>query len=158
MVRRPSVRIVACAVAALALFAACGDPEDETDTAVAQEVAIEAFDFYFDETQFMFDLGAQVTVDFVNAGEATHSFTADDLDIDVEAGSGETTELTFQVPNEPGVFDFYCKYHPDEMKGTMSIGGNDDPINEDAEDEDADDADVEVEVEEDTGAGGGADY
>jgi plastocyanin len=150
--------IAIVALSALALVG-CAENEQDPDAPVSQEVELEAFDFYFSDEQFTFDLGTNVTFDFVNNGEATHSFTADDLDIDVEAESGENTELTIDLPNEPGIFDFYCKYHPDEMKGTVSIGGADDPLNDDDPEED-DDADVDVDVEEDNdaGAGGGAGY
>ena len=49
---------------------------------------------------------------------------------------------------EPGSLDFYCKFHPDEMKGVISIGGADQPIEEDVDSEDEDDdADVDVDVE-----------
>jgi plastocyanin len=147
------------AVALLALFGACGNP-DETETAASQQVELEAYDFYFEETQFLFDLGARVNVELVNAGDNTHSFTADDLDIDVEVGSGESTNIEFEVPDEPGIFDFYCKYHPDDMKGTISVGGSDEPIQEDDDADNEDDADVDVDVDqqEDPGAGGGAGY
>lgn len=154
------LRLAVASVGVLLLFGACGGGgEEASEPAVAQEVELEAYDFYFEETAFTFDLGDQVTVDFVNAGEATHSFTADELDIDVEAPSGESTEITFSVPDQPGVFDFFCKYHPDQMSGTISIGGSDEPIEEIPEDE-GNDADVEVDVdnENDPGAGGGIDY
>ena len=154
-----ALRLTVASTCALLLFGACGggdQGEEASEPAVAQEVELEAYDFYFEETAFTFDLRDQVTIDFVNAGEATHSFTADELDIDVEAPSGEATEITFSVPDQPGVFDFYCKYHPDQMEGTISIGGSDEPIEEVPEEED--DADVEVEVDNDAGAGGGAGY
>jgi len=141
------------------VFGACADQEEDPNAPVSQEVELEAFDFYFSEETFMFDLGTNVTFDFVNAGGATHSFTADDLDIDVEAAAGESTELTIDLPDEPGVFDFYCKYHPDNMKGTVSIGGATDPIDEDdaPADNDAEGEDDPDVVEEDNEAGG-SDY
>lgn len=157
MVARP-LRLIALVCLAGIALGACGEREEEPNAPVSQQVELEAFDFYFSQEQFTFDLGTNVTIDFVNAGESTHSFTADDLDIDVEAASGETTEVSIDLPNEPGVFDFYCKYHPDEMKGTVSIGGAGDPIDEDDfPQEDDEDVDVDVEQEND-GAGDGAGY
>ena len=163
MPARHTWRALVCLVALALLFAACGDPDDDTDTAATQEIELEAYDFYFEETQLLFDLGARVKVNLVNVGENTHSFTADDLDIDVEVGSGETTGITFEVPDQPGVFDFYCKYHPDDMTGTVSVGGSDEPLDEEQEgDGEDDDADVDVDVDEDAdsdaGAGAGYDY
>jgi plastocyanin len=157
---RPTRLLLVSVLAFSVALVGCGEPEQEANAPVSQEVELEAYDFYFEETSFMFDLGANVTFDFVNAGEATHSFTVDDLDIDIEAASGETTEITIDLPDEPGIFDFFCKYHPEEMSGTVSIGGAGDPIDEDDFPEDDDDADVDVDVEEenDPGAGGGAGY
>lgn len=154
-------RVLICAIAAIALLGACGEPEDDASGDVSHEVSLEAYDFYFEPTEFSFDLGERVTIDYINNGEATHSFTAPDLDIDIEADSAETTEFKFSVPDQPGIFDFYCKYHPDEMKGTISLGGGEEPIEEqDGNDEDDDDdIDVDVEDEDDQDAGGaGNDY
>jgi plastocyanin len=136
----------------LLLFAVLGSAcqlnagDDDEDAAVAQAIEVEAYDFYFEETSFALETGADVTVDFTNAGESTHSFTVPDLDIEVEAQSAESTEVAFETPEEPGLLDFYCKYHPDDMNGTISIGGADVPLEEDVDD---DDVDVEVDTEED---------
>ena len=159
MIEQTPRRILCGCFALLALFAACGDPEDN-DTAATQALEVEVFDYYFEETQLLFDLGARVEIDLVNSGDNTHSFTADDLDIDVEVASGESTEVRFTVPDQPGIFDFYCKYHPDDMNGTISVGGSDEPLDEEPEDDADDDADVDVDVEEDEdpGAGGGPGY
>lgn len=159
MIGRVPRRILLGCVALLALSAACGEPEDNEPAGTTQSIELEAFDFYFDETQLLFDLGARVQIDLTNSGENTHSFTADDLDIDVEVGSGESTEITFTAPEEPGVFEFYCKYHPDDMAGTVSVGGSDEPLDEEPEgDGEDDDADVEVDEDEDAGGGAGYDY
>lgn len=156
---RPTRRLLVGVFACALILGGCAEREEEPNAPVSQEVELEAFDFYFSEEQFTFDLGTNVTFDFVNAGEETHSFTADDLDIDIEAGSGETTEISIDLPDEPGIFDFYCKYHPEEMSGTVSIGGAGDPLDDDdfPNDQD-DDADVDVDVEEDNDAGAGDDY
>ena len=149
-------RALVCVVAVVALLGACAEPENETSANVSHEVSLEAYDFYFEPAEFSFDLGEIVTFDYINAGEATHSFTAPDLDIDIEVDSAETTDIEFVVPDQPGVFDFYCKFHPEEMKGTISLGGGTEPIEEqDANDEDDDDVDVDVEEEDDTDAGAG---
>lgn len=116
-----------------ALGTACQNAGDTEDAAVTQAIEVEAYDFYFEETSIVLELGADVTVDFTNAGENTHSFTVPDLDLEIEAESAETTEFSFELPNEPGLLDFYCKYHPDDMNGTISIGGADVPIEEGVE-------------------------
>src|SRR5687767_10843292 len=73
--------LLALICATLLAFAGCGGGDEGdagSDPAVAQQLELEAYDFYFEETAFTFDLGDEITVDFVNAGGATHSFTADE--------------------------------------------------------------------------------
>jgi plastocyanin len=116
---------------ALLSLPACGEEEDTGG--VIEEVRLEAFDFYFQEESLLFGLGSTVQLEFVNAGDATHSFIVPDLDIEVEAQSGDSVEATFELPNEPGVVDFFCQFHPDDMMGTISIGGAEQPIEEDVD-------------------------
>jgi hypothetical protein len=105
------------------------------------------------------ELGAEVTIEFTNNGSVSHSFSAPDLDVEVEAGNGQDATVTFTAPDQAGSFDFFCKYHADQMNGTISIGGGDAPLEEDPDETDEDDEDVEVDVdtEEDNDAGAGSD-
>lgn len=144
--RRLILATVLVLLAALAPACQLNAGDDEAEPDVTQTIELEAYDFYFEETSILLELGANVTVDFTNAGDATHSFTVPDLDLEIEAESGESVETTFQLPDQPGLLDFYCKYHPDDMKGTISIGGDDVPLEENNVDDD--DADVEVDTEE----------
>ena len=147
-----SSRFVALA-AALVLVAApaCGEEEgNEPGTEITQTVEVEAFDNYFEPTSLSVELNAEVTVEFTNNGSITHSFTAPDLDVEIESGNGEDGTVTFAVPNQPGSYDFFCKYHPDEMQGTISAGGSEEPLEEDPDgDDDDDDTEVDVDVDED---------
>ena len=130
------------------LFAGCGEEETE-EPANSVSVTVEAFDTYHEPNTLAFDLGARVNLTLVNNGEVEHSFTSEDLDVAVEAGAGESAEASFTVPTEPGSYDFFCKYHPEEMQGTVSIGGDADevPAGEDPDAEDTEsDADTESDV------------
>jgi plastocyanin len=137
----------------------CGDEGDDTGAAVQNTLNVEAFDFYFEPTTLSVDVGAEVTIDFTNSGSVVHSWTSTDLDAEVEAGAGEESSLTFVAPAEPGSYDYFCEYHPDEMQGTISIGGSDEEVEEVPEDEEDDDVDVDVDVdtEEDSDTGAGTD-
>lgn len=129
--------------------AACGD--DEGDAAAQQQAfEVQAFDFYFEPTSLQFEPGAQVNLTLENGGGVAHSITIPDLDFEAEAQSGDSIENSFVAPTTPGSLDFYCKFHPDEMTGTISIGGADQPLEEDVDTEPTDDPDVEVEVEDNT--------
>ncbi len=154
-------------VAALALTA-CGSVPEEFKEAEALEcpsgsdcydpprpegpggqLEVEAGEFYFEIRGGEAQEGAvEVTLD--NVGGADHSITVPDLDFEAVAQSGESIENSFVAPTTPGSLDFFCKFHPDEMTGTISIGGVDQPIEEDVDTPAEDDPDVEVEVEENT--------
>lgn len=150
-----NLRLVAVACALVLIAApACGEEEGtDTGTTVTQTVEVEAFDFYFEPTALAVELNAEVTIEFTNNGSVTHSFTAPDLDVEIESGNGEDGTVTFSIPNQPGSYDFFCKYHPDEMAGTISVGGAEEPLEEDVDRDDDEDADVEVDVDKDEDAG-----
>lgn len=130
---------------------ACGEEEQEESPEGQISLTVEAFDFRFDPTTVVLDLGAPVELELANAGGVSHSFTAPDLDVEVVAEGGESATISFTAPSEPGAFDFFCKFHPDQMTGTVSVGGEPGevpPAGEvgDGEEEDQEE-DVEVEVE-----------
>ena len=145
MAKFRKVYLVAPALVAAAFGVACG--QEETDSgAQEQSFEVQAFDNYYDPTSLQFEPGANVNLTLQNSGSVAHSITINDLDFEAEAQSGDSIENSFTAPTEPGSLEFYCKFHPDEMQGTISIGGADQPIEEDV-DTNEDDEDVEVEVE-----------
>ena len=144
-------RLVLGVTLAALLVTACGTEENEPGAAVEQTVSVEAFDFYFEPTTLSVETGASVTVEFTNSGSVSHSWTSSDLDVGVEASGGEESSVTFTAPAEAGSYDFFCEYHPDEMQGTISIGGSDEDVEEPPEETDDDDVDVDVDTEEDAG-------
>ncbi len=153
-----SLRVAIAVACGVLVLGACGEEQDN-EPAVSETLSVEAFDFYFEPTSLAVEIGAEVTIEFANRGNVTHSWTATDLDAEVETGSGEDATLTFTAPSEPGSYDFFCKFHPDEMQGTISIGGADEPVEEQPEqDGDDEDVDVDVETEGDDAGGGTYDY
>lgn len=138
-------------VALAVLAGACGN--EEADSAAQQQsVTVEAFDNYYEETTIALEPGAEATITLQNGGEVAHSIDIPDLDFEMEAQSGESATSTFTVPDEPGSLEFFCKFHPDDMIGAVTIGGFDQPVEEDV-DTGGDDADAEVEVETEGDAG-----
>lgn len=134
--------------ALLLAFSGCVFNDDEDDGGTVTQVDVTATDFAFDPTTILLDTGTTVEVSFTNSGSVLHSFTVPDFEIEAEAEGGEGQTLTFAVTDEPGSYEFFCKYHPNEMTGTVSIGGVNAPG--DVVDDDAD-VDTETEVETDTG-------
>ncbi len=112
-------------VLALSLVA-CGD--DETPEAGAgggggsDEITITAQDFTFSEDEIAIEAGAEIELTLENGDDAPHTFTSDDLGVDVEAEGGTEASTTFTAPDEDGSFEFHCEIHPDQMTGTVVVG------------------------------------
>ncbi len=141
---------------ALLLIAAPACSEDPEEAEAAISVDLEAFDFRYDTATIPVELGAVVELEFTNSGAVAHSFTVPDLDVELEVEGGDTSSVNFAVPEDPGAYQFFCKFHPNEMTGSITVGGegvppgddNDpDDVNDPEEVEEDDDAEVDVEVE-----------
>jgi plastocyanin len=123
-------RVAALAFVAALIFAACGD--DDGDSASnggnggsgsgGQTVEITAADFAFDPTTIDAEAGEEITVTLTNEDDTEHSFTIDDPEVETEAEGGESGEVTFTAPDSS--VEFYCRYHPDQMTGEVSVGGS----------------------------------
>jgi len=126
---------LACVVLLLASPACVFQNEDDDDADLTEiDVSVQAFDFYFEPTTVLLEPGAQANITFENAGEAAHSFTIPDLDVEVEAEGAETVTTSFVTPDEPGAYEFICKFHS-QMTGAVSIGQDDDDVETETETE-----------------------
>ena len=131
--------LVAVLLGSLALSACVLFEDEEEDTELSQMTAsIAAFDFYFETETVILEPEVEATIEFTNNGSSLHSFSVPDLDVEVEAEPAETATVTFVTPDVPGPYEFFCKYHPDEMAGAITIG---------ADQGVPDDTETEIEVE-----------
>lgn len=111
--------------------AACGEaaesddpePPPRGDDGAAAAATVRATDFAFDPELIEVDQGEDAEITFVNAGNVAHSFTAEDLDVDVEAESGEEVSATFTAPDEDATIEYVCRFHPSQMRGEIVVGG-----------------------------------
>jgi plastocyanin len=62
---------------------------------------------------------ASTTISVTNDGQALHSFTIADGDIDQDVQAGESAEVDLSGL-EAGTYDLICKYHP-EMTGSVTV-------------------------------------
>ncbi len=107
----------------VALTSCGGDDEQgggEGGGGGTESVELTAQDFSFDPTTIEVDPGAEVEVTLTNEDEAEHSFTVEELDVEVEAHGGESATTTFTAPDS-GSVEFICKYHPDQMTGEITV-------------------------------------
>lgn len=137
---------IALLALALAVSACVFRDDDDDQAGPVVQVAVTATDFAFDPTTIILDVDTTAEVTFSNNGSVLHSFTVPDFELEVEAEGGQSQTLTFAASDEPGSYEFFCKYHPNEMMGTISIGGVDAPGG--VVDDDADvESETETEVE-----------
>ena len=72
------------------------------------------------QTQLNIAAGKQVTVKVDNQDWVEHNFTFKDANADKDADAGESVEVSFTAP-AAGSYEFFCKYHPTQMKGTVTV-------------------------------------
>ena len=123
------LRFLGMPVLVLALIgvAACGDDGAEitapvntaTEAPAAGAIDVQAIDFAFDKASISAEAGSAVEIAFSNEGLANHTFTVDEIEVDLELPSGDSGTLLFTFPDEE--FEFYCRIHP-EMRGTLEPG------------------------------------
>lgn len=123
-----NIRRVLAAVGIVALMlAACGGDDAGSDNASGEgggggggsaATTVTASDFAFDPESVT--VAAGDGIELVNDGEAEHNITAEDAGLDEDVDAGDTVMIdTSDV--EPGSYDFFCEYHPDQMKGTLEV-------------------------------------
>ncbi len=79
-------------------------------------LAAEEFEFSSDALE---SEGGQVSVFLENKDQTFHTFTIEELDVDVAMPGGVSARVTFDA--EPGTYDFFCSPHKEDMKGTLEI-------------------------------------
>jgi plastocyanin len=105
--------ILAAAVAAsFALASATGD------TAAAGSTALVMEDFAFGP-ESVTAAGGRVSLHVTNNDTAHHTFTSNELGVDVVVPPGQSRLITFDA--RPGRYDFYCKPHTPGMEGELIV-------------------------------------
>lgn len=114
---------IGSALMALTLVsAACGGGSDTSgdggsgDGGTA-DVTLTVKDFAFDPATLEVSAGEH-TITITNTGSHEHSFTLDDDSVSQDVGAGESATVTFDATETIG---FHCEYHPDQMKGTLTV-------------------------------------
>jgi plastocyanin len=109
------------AIATAAFTVGCGGgtkaPSDLCPTPPSG-TTVEMRDFEF--TPVCLEVGEGATITVKNTGQAAHTYTVTDIDVNVDLGGGgsETVDLSGIAP---GTHDVVCIYHP-QMIGTLRIG------------------------------------
>ncbi len=84
---------------------------------------VETLEDEFSPSEFSFEPGPHKIL-VVNRDSYAHTFSVDELELDVYIGPRADRLITFDVPDDPGRYDLYCAVtgHED-MTGTLEISG-----------------------------------
>jgi plastocyanin len=124
--RLPHLALAALALPLLGLAAACSDDEeanpeaDQTVEPQTVDVELTMEDFSFSPGSIEINFGDELLIEIANDGEADHTFTVSEFLVDETLSSGEDRDITF-TPNEPGEFTYFCRFHQDEMQGSLFV-------------------------------------
>ena len=94
-------------------------PEGEETGAPSREIV--ASNFAFQPSEIEVESDSDVTMTFTNEDDTAHSFTSEELGVDVVVEGGSSGEVAFTAP-ESGSVDFVCKFHS-SMTGTVAVEG-----------------------------------
>jgi plastocyanin len=107
------------------LATACGGDEEGSPAASgdgggggSSSVTITAADFSFDPETVTAAAGD--TIELSNEGDSPHNLQAEEAGLDEDVDPGATVSVNL-ADVEPGTYDFICKFHPDDMKGTLEV-------------------------------------
>jgi plastocyanin len=113
---------IGSALLALTLMsAACSSGGDESSSGTSDggtaDVTLTVKDFAFDPATLEVSAGEH-TITITNTGSHEHSFTLDDDSVSQDVEAGESATVAFDATETIG---FHCEYHPDQMKGTLTV-------------------------------------
>jgi plastocyanin len=121
MDRRIGLRCVVAgiAVALGVALTACG-----SGTNSGNGPTVTVHNIAYNPTTITVAANTQVTINFVNQDNTTHSLTFDnDASKSVDAQGGSTQTLTFTAPAAGATISFHCNYHS-SMHGTINVGAS----------------------------------
>jgi glucose/arabinose dehydrogenase/plastocyanin len=94
----------------------------ETTGDASAEATVTMVDIAFDPADLAIPANTDVTITLPNTGAALHTFTIDELGVDVEVAAGDTGTVTINAP--AGTYEFYCSVpgHKEAgMVGTLTV-------------------------------------
>ena len=84
------------------------------------ELKLTASGTAWDTTSLEMTAADQVSVEVTNQDSIEHNFTFTEADADQDVEGGEDATATFTAP-AAGSYEFFCKYHPQAMRGTVTV-------------------------------------
>ena len=85
-------------------------PSAPETTPASEETSVEIRDFRFEPTTLTLTADTATSIIVKNSGQATHTFTVEELGINEELAAGQ--EKTIEIAAPPGSFSGQCNHHP----------------------------------------------
>ena len=90
----------------------------EDAVAQAGDLEVVTRDIEFTDESLEVEAG-EVSILVDNKDATLHTFTIDELEVDLDIPASKTARITFQA--EPGTYDFYCAPHAGDMEGKLVV-------------------------------------
>jgi plastocyanin len=125
MRNRTTAGVLVCVLVLTLGAAACSSDDNggsdasssAAPTGDSSAMTITAEDFAFSPTTLSLPSG-ESTITVTNTGAVEHSFTLDDDSVSEDVEPGESITVTVDLSADA---PFHCKYHPDQMTGTLEV-------------------------------------
>ena len=85
-----------------------------------EELQLTAKDIKWDTTTLQLTSGTGYRVEVTNDDAVEHNFTFEQAGADQDVEGGENATVTFTAP-AAGSYEFFCKYHQQGMRGTVTV-------------------------------------
>ena len=121
MTARRQTTLLGVAAAVALVAGGCGDEEGSAPDAApvsGEPVTVEIAEFKYLPETVTVPVGGEVT--WTNSDKAVHTATADDSSFDTGSLERDGTESV--AFDEPGSFEYYCRFHA-FMRGTVEVEG-----------------------------------
>lgn len=114
---RSALRTALLVVAAGGLVAGCGSSSSSSGSG-GNTVDITAANIAFSTTDIKVPAG-DTTFVVKNTDKVEHNLTIQDAKVNKDVEGGKTVKAKATL--KPGTYAFHCEYHPDVMKGTITV-------------------------------------
>jgi plastocyanin len=108
---------IGAALALSMLGVACSSSGSGSAPSGSGGVTLTMKDFAFSPTTLAVHSGP-TTITVTNTGSVQHSFTLNDGSVDQTVQPGQTVSVTVNLSGDAG---FHCRFHPTQMKGTLTV-------------------------------------
>ena len=114
LVSRATVALLLAVIA----IAIVGRVTYDSPAAQTGDIELATQDFEF-STSTIESEGGEISVFVDNKDSALHTFTVEELDVDLQVPGGSTARITFDAA--AGSYEFICAPHATDMKGTLEV-------------------------------------